>query len=64
LKKNLCQEHGPRSAPDAAATINQFVGGELDVSRIASAVDSSLHRNRQKILVEVAPGATDWPDVK
>jgi predicted AlkP superfamily phosphohydrolase/phosphomutase/tetratricopeptide (TPR) repeat protein len=35
----------------AAEAINQFVGDELDVSRIASAVDASLHRNRQSAVV-------------
>jgi hypothetical protein len=32
---------------EAAAVINDFLGGVLDVSRVGSAVDSSLQRNHQ-----------------
>jgi hypothetical protein len=36
-----------REPAEAAARINSFAGGVLDASRMASAVDASLHRNRR-----------------
>jgi hypothetical protein len=37
-----------RDPAQAAVTINAFAGGALDISAMASAVDRSLHRNRQR----------------
>jgi len=42
----LCHEDIVRDPAQAAVTINAFSGGSLDISAMASAVDSSLHRNR------------------
>ena len=39
-----------REPGEAAARINGFAGGVLDASRMASAVDASLHRNRREMV--------------
>ena len=38
-----------REPGEAAARVNGFAGGALDASRMESAVDPSLHRNRQRV---------------